>query len=153
MSEKISSLFDNEIDQDNINKEIDNLSSRSTHKVKWKNYQVVRDVLQNNFTSTPDLTDKIMEAINKEPTQISGYIHKSSDIVLAESTYKHWKIAASFAAFFVVGFSAVNYNNMQQNKVVQLVQEDVSEDIIARHYANTSLNAGYFIQANFSQKD
>tara|TARA_Y100000022_G_scaffold188723_1_gene187264 strand:- start:11840 stop:12298 length:459 start_codon:yes stop_codon:yes gene_type:complete len=152
MSEKLSSLFDNEVQKDKLSEEIDNLSSRSANKNTWTNYQVIRDILQNNFTNTPNLTNKIMQAIDKEPTQISGYIHNNESIS-SKDTYKHWKIAASFAAFFVVGISAVSYTTYEKNQTVQLVQEDVSEEIIARHYANTSLNAGYFIQANFSQQD
>ena len=108
--------------------------------------------MQNNFTNTPNLTDKIMQAIDKEPTQISGYIH-NNESTLTDNPYKHWKIAASFAAFFIIGISAMSFTTIQNSQTVQLVQEDVSEEIIARHYANTSLNAGYFIQANFSQQD
>lgn len=152
MSEKLSSLFDNEVQNEKLSEEIDKLSSRTSNKNTWTNYQVIRDILQNNFTNTPNLTDKIMEAIDKEPTQISGYIHNNEN-TLSQNPYKHWKLAASFAAFFVVGISAVNYTSIQKNQTVQLVQEDVSEEIIARHYANTSLNASYFIQANFSQQD
>jgi negative regulator of sigma E activity len=152
MSEKLSSLFDNEVQKEKLSEEIDKLSSRSSNKNTWTNYQVIRDILQNNFTNTPNLTDKIMQAIDKEPTQISGYIH-NNESTLAENPYKHWKIAASFAAFFIIGISAMSFTTTQNSQTVQLVQEDVSEEIIARHYANTSLNAGYFIQANFSQQD
>ena len=152
MSEKLSSLFDNEVQKEKLSEEIDKLSSRSSNKYTWTNYQVIRDILQNNFTNTPNLTDKIMQAIDKEPTQISGYIH-NNESTLADNSYKHWKIAASFAAFFIIGISAMSFTTTQNSQTVQLVQEDVSEEIIARHYANTSLNAGYFIQANFSQQD
>lgn len=152
MSEKLSSLFDNEVQKEKLSEEIDKLSSRSSNKNTWTNYQVIRDILQNNFTNTPNLTDKIMQSIDKEPTQISGYIHNNESI-LVDNPYKHWKIAASFAAFFIIGISAMSFTTTQNSQTVQLVQEDVSEEIIARHYANTSLNAGYFIQANFSQQD
>ena len=152
MSEKLSSLFDNEVKKEKLSEEIDKLSSRSSNKNTWTNYQVIRDILQNNFTNTPNLTDKIMQAIDKEPTQISGYI-QNNESILDENPYKHWKIAASFAAFFVIGVSAISFTSSQNSQTVQLVQEDVSEEIIARHYANTSLNAGYFIQANFTQQD
>ena len=152
MSEKLSSLFDNEVQKEKLSEEIDKLSSRSSNKNTWTNYQVIRDILQNNFTNTPNLTDKIMQAIDKEPTQISGYI-QNNESILADNPYKHWKIAASFAAFFIIGLSAMSFTTTQNSQTVQLVQEDVSEEIIARHYANTSLNAGYFIQANFSQQD
>ena len=152
MSEKLSSLFDNEVKKEKLSIEIDKLSSRSSNKNTWTNYQVIRDILQNNFTNTPNLTVKIMQAIDKEPTQISGYI-QNNESVLDEKPYKHWKIAASFAVFFVIGVSAISFTTSQNSQTVQLVQEDVSEEIIARHYANTSLNAGYFIQANFSQQD
>lgn len=152
MSEKLSSLFDNEVKKEKLSEEIDKLASRPSNKNTWTNYQVIRDILQNNFTNTPNLTDKIMDAIDKEPTQISGYI-PNSESTLSENPYKHWKIAASFAAFFIFGITAMSFTTTQNNQTVQLVQEDVSEEIIARHYANTSLNAGYFIQANFSQQD
>ena len=118
MSEKLSSLFDNEVQKEKLSEEIDKLSSRSSNKYTWTNYQVIRDILQNNFTNTPNLTDKIMQAIDKEPTQISGYIH-NNESTLADNPYKHWKIAASFAAFFIVGISAMSFTTTQNSQTVQ----------------------------------
>ena len=68
MSEKISSLFDNEVEQESLDKEVSALSAKSAVQRNWKYYQVVRDVLQNNYSSSPDLSARIMEAIDKEPT-------------------------------------------------------------------------------------
>jgi sigma-E factor negative regulatory protein RseA len=152
MSEKISSLFDNEVDNNNIDKEIGYLSSKKSNKKIWSSYQVIRDVLHNNFNVEKNISDKIMEAIDKEPTQMSGYIDDNTDKNNIDSL-KHWKIAASFAALFFVGIASINLTFNHEDKPIQLVREDISAEIIAQHYANTSLNAGHFIQANFSRQD
>ena len=118
----------------------------------YKRQQIIRDVLQNNFNVEKNISDKIMEAIDKEPTQISGYIKDNTDKNNTDSL-KHWKIAASFGALFFVGIASVNLTSNYEDKPIQLVQDDISSEIIAQHYANTSLNAGHFIQANFSRQD
>ncbi len=153
MSEKISNLFDNQTDKADLDKDIDKLSSNHKLKKEWSNYQIVRDVMQNNYSHTPNLTEKIMASIDKEPTQISGYVEKNGNNNSLTFSFKQWKIAASFAALFVVGVTTVNLSPLQNNGSIQLVQEDVSNEIISKHYANTSHNASYFIQANFAQQD
>ena len=71
MNEKISSLFDSEIN----NTEVDTLLSKKNKmagvRSSMSDYQIISDVMKKN-TVLPknNLTDKIMSAIDKEPTQM-----------------------------------------------------------------------------------
>ena len=79
MNEKISSLFDSEIN----NKEVDTLLSKKSKmagvRSSMSDYQLISDVLKKK-TILPknNLTDKIMSAIDKEPTQMGGLIKANS---------------------------------------------------------------------------
>ena len=154
MSEKISSLFDNEVEQKNLDKEISALSAKSGVERHWKYYQVVRDVLQNNYTSSPDLSARIMDAIDKEPTQISGFPQNSSTASAIASPLMPWKIWAYGCAFLAVaGILMINVPKVSYDEPVQLVQEDIPVEFMEKHYATTALNANYFIKAQLVAKD
>ena len=157
MSEKISSLFDNEVEQKNLDKEISALSAKSGVERHWKYYQVVRDVLQNNYTSSPDLSARIMDAIDKEPTQISGFPQNSSTASAIASPLMPWKILAYGCAFLAVaGILMINVPKVSYDEavqLVQLVQEDIPVEFMEKHYATTALNANYFIKAQLVAKD
>ena len=154
MSEKISSLFDNEIEQESLDKEVSALSAKSAVQRNWKYYQVVRDVLQNNYTSSPDLSARIMDAIDKEPTQISGFPQNSSTASAIASPLMPWKIWAYGCAFLAVaGILMINVPKVSYDEPVQLVQEDIPVEFMEKHYATTALNANYFIKAQLVAKD
>ena len=154
MSEKISSLFDNEVEQKNLDKEINALSAKSGVERHWKYYQVVRDVLQNNYTSSPDLSARIMDAIDKEPTQISGFPQNSNTASAIASPLMPWKILAYGCAFLAVaGILMINVPKVSYDEPVQLVQEDIPGECMEKHYATTALNANYFIKAQLVAKD
>jgi len=154
MSEKISSLFDNEVEQKNLDKEISALSAKSGVERHWKYYQVVRDVLQNNYTSSPDLSARIMDAIDKEPTQISGFPKNSSTASAIASPLMPWKILAyGCAVLAVAGILMINVPKVSYDEPVQLVQEDIPVEFMEKHYATTALNANYFIKAQLVAKD
>ena len=99
MNEKLSSLFDNELESH----EIDELlihSSKQKKNNNWSYYQLIRDVIQKNHLGSNNLTKNIMDAIEKEPTQLGGFARPKDNSLESKSNY--WPIAASFAALFVI---------------------------------------------------
>jgi len=147
MNEKLSSLFDNELE----NHEIDEILNQTTKKNKnthWSYYQLIRDVLQNNHSGSDNLTSNIIEAIEKEPTQIGGFIKK--DNVIKRKPY-YLPIAASFAALFVIGLTAINFTEYKSVDTTILVEADVPTELINDHYASASSNVNFFIQASHNK--
>jgi hypothetical protein len=148
MNEKLSSLFDNELESH----EIDELLIQSSKQKKnnnWSYYQLIRDVLQKNHLGSDNLTKNIIAAIEKEPTQLGGFgRHKDNSI---ENKSNYWPIAASFAALFVIGLTALNLNEFKIVDSVVLVEADIPTDLINDHYASASSNVNFFIQASYNK--
>ena len=148
MNEKLSSLFDNELESH----EIDELliqSNKQKKKNNWFYYQLIRDVVQKNHLGSDNLTKNIIEAIEKEPTQLGGFgRHKDNSM---ENKSNYWPIAASFAALFVIGLTALNLNEFKIVDSVVLVEADIPTDIINDHYASASSNVNFFIQASYNK--
>ena len=146
MNEKLSSLFDNELESH----EIDELLIQSNKQKKsnnWSYYQLIRDVIQKNHLGSNNLTKNIMDAIEKEPTQLGGFSRPKDNSLESKSNY--WPIAASFAALFVVGLTALNLTEFKSVDSVVLVEADIPTDLINDHHASASSNVNLFIQASY----
>ena len=148
MNEKLSSLFDNELE----NHEIDELLIQPNNQKKknhWQYYQLIRDVLQKNHLGSDSLTKNIIAAIEKEPTQLGGFGRHIDNSIENKSNY--WPIAASFAALFVIGLTALNLSEFKSVDSVMLVESDIPTDLINDHYASASSNVNFFIQASHNR--
>ena len=146
MNEKLSSLFDNELESH----EIDELLIQSNKQKKsnnWSYYQLIRDVIQKNHLGSNNLTKSIMDAIEKEPTQLGGFSSPKDNSLESKSNY--WPIAASFAALFVVGLTALNLTEFKSVDSVVLVEADIPTELINDHHASASSNVNLFIQASY----
>jgi hypothetical protein len=146
MNEKLSSLFDNELEDHEID-EILIQSNKQKKKNHWSYYQLIRDVIQKNYIGSDNLTKNIIDAIEKEPTQLGGFGIRNENP--SETQANYWPIAASFAALFVIGLTALNLTEFQTNDSVILVEADIPKDLINDHYASASSNVNFFIQANY----
>ena len=148
MNEKLSSLFDNELESH----EIDELLMQSNKQKKnnnWSYYQLIRDVIQKNHLGSKDLTKNIIDAIEKEPTQLGGFA-RNQDVPL-ENKSNYWPIAASFSALFVIGLTSLNLTEFKSGDSVTLVEADIPIDLINDHYASASSNVSLFIQASYKK--
>ena len=146
MNEKLSSLFDNELESN----EIDELLIQSSKQKKnnnWSYYQLTRDVIQKNHIGSDNLTKNIMDAIEKEPTQLGGFGRIKENSLESKSNY--WPIAASFAALFVIGLTALNLTEFKSVDSVVLVEADIPTELINDHHASASSNVNLFIQASY----
>jgi len=148
MNEKISSLFDNELESHEID-ELLNQSNKQKKKNHWSYYQLIRDAIQKNYFGSDNLTKNIIAAIEKEPTQLGGFGRYKDDPIENKSNY--WPIAASFAALFVIGLTALNLNEFKAIDSAILVEADIPTDLINDHYASASSNVNFFIQASYNK--
>jgi hypothetical protein len=152
MNEKISSLFDSEIN----NKEVDTLLAKKNKmagvRSSMSEYQMISDVLKKN-TVLPknNLTDKIMSAIDEEPTQMGGII-KTNSSNTAIVSFEIWPVLGSLAALIVIASTAFNIEVNSVSTSQFLAKEDIPKEIINAHHAATANNMNYFIQVGDSAK-
>ena len=152
MNEKISSLFDSEIN----NKEVDTLLAKKNKmagvRSSMSEYQMISDVLKKN-TVLPknNLTDKIMSAIDEEPTQMGGII-KTNSSNTAVVSFDIWPVLGSFAVLVVIASTAFNVEVNSVSTSQFLAKEDIPKEIINAHHAATANNMNYFIQVGDSAK-
>lgn len=148
MNEKLSSLFDNELDDHEIDKLLIQ-SGKQKKKNHWSYYQLIRDVIQNNHLGSSSQTKSIIDAIEKEPTQLGGFGARHN--ARSESKSNYWPIAASFAALFVIGLTALNLSEFKSMDSSILAESDIPTDLINDHYASASSNVNFFIQASHNK--
>jgi negative regulator of sigma E activity len=146
MNENLSSLFDNELENHEIDELLIQLSKQKKSN-NWSYYQLIRDVIQKNHLGSNNLTKNIMHAIEKEPTQLVGFTRPKDNSLESKSNY--WPIAASFAALFVVGLTALNLTEFKSVDSVVLVEADIPTELINDHHASASSNVNLFIQASY----
>jgi len=146
MNEKISSLFDNEIQGNEIDSLLSKKDRGSDIREAMQSYQMISDAIQGKRLPKNNLTDKIMAAIDKEPTQLSGFVATKESLGQNTSPSEYWPMAASFAALFVIGLTVFNGDSVKAGNNLVLVKSDIPEDIIIAHHASTSTNMKYFIK-------
>ena len=73
MTEKNSSLFDNEINEEDIVSLVSSEVKKPNMRSQWFYYQTIRDVVRGEYSGSSNLSNKIMGAIDAEPTQMIGY--------------------------------------------------------------------------------
>jgi len=150
MNEKISSLFDSEIN----NKEVDTLLSKKNKMVgvrsSMSDYQIISDVMKKN-TVLPknNLTNKIMSAIDKEPTQMGG-VTKVNSSNTATISFDMWPVLASLAVLVVIASTAFNIEVNSTSQSQLLAKEDIPQEIISAHHAATANNMNHFVQVGDS---
>lgn len=150
MNEKISSLFDSEIN----NKEVDTLLSKKNKmagvRSSMSDYQIISDVMKKN-TVLPknNLTDKIMSAIDKEPTQMGG-LTKVNSSNTAIISFDMWPVLASLAVLVVIASTAFNIEVNSTSQSQLLAKEDIPQEIISAHHAATANNMNHFVQVGDS---
>ena len=150
MNEKISSLFDSEIND----KEVDTLLSKKNKmagvRSSMSDYQIISDVMKKN-TVLPknNLTDKIMSAIDKEPTQMGG-LTKVNSSNTATISFDMWPVLASLAVLVVIASTAFNIEVNSTSQSQLLAKEDIPQEIISAHHAATANNMNHFVQVGDS---
>ena len=150
MTEKNSSLFDNEIKEEDIESLITNEIKKPNIRSQWIYYQTIRDVVRGEYSGPSNLSRKIMDAIDEEPTQMRGY--RPAKEISVDFNLFNWQLVLGFAVLFAVIFAGFNSKNMDTVAPVQLVYEEMPAEIMNAHYANTSSTANYFVQTTFINK-
>ena len=150
MTEKNSSLFDNEIKEEDIGSLISSEIKKPNMRSQWFYYQTIRDVVRGEYSGSSNLSNKIMNAIDVVPKQMRGY-SPAKELSLDYNSY-NWQLVLGIAVLFAIIFSGLNYKNENTVTPVQLVYEEMPAEIMNAHFANTSSTANYFVQTTFVNK-
>jgi hypothetical protein len=147
MTEKNSSLFDNEINEEDIESLISSEIKKPNMRSQWFYYQTIRDVVRSEYSGSSNLSKKIMDAIDEEPTQMRGY--SPAKELAVNFNFYNWQLILGFAVLFAIAFAGLNIQNKNTVTPVQLVYEEMPVDMMNAHFANTSSTANYFVQTTF----
>lgn len=143
MKQQLSALIDGEADIERCEHIF--LAAKSTGEVAqaWQDYHVIRDVMREEYWVQPDMTSRIMAALNDEPTALAPQTtaNKVTDLRPRPSKVI-WSIAASVAAAFFVGMFVLN-----QPAVVETVQiaDSETDQYVMAHHNYSPNSATYYI--------
>jgi len=150
MTEKNSTLFDNEINKEDIRSLIASEIKKPNMRSQWFYYQTIRDVIRKEYSGSSNLSKKIMDAIDEEPTQMRGY-SPAKEVAVDLNSY-NWQLVLGFVVLFAIVLVGLNSKNENTVTPVQLVYEEMPTEIMNAHFANTSSTANYFVQTTFVSK-
>jgi hypothetical protein len=149
MTEKNSSLFDNEINEEDIVSLVSSEVKKPNMRSQWFYYQTIRDVVRGEYSGSSNLSNKIMGAIDAEPTQMIGY-RPVKELSIDFNSY-NWQLVLGFAVLFAIVFAGLNSKNENTITPVQLVYDEIPAEIMNAHFANSSSTAKYFVQTTFTK--
>jgi len=154
MSERVSSIFDNELKGKDLDISLNELAKNPSALSKYKTYQMISDVLNNEYSEVdPMLTSKIMSKINNEPTQFNnGFFRPNQSSVSFD--YKKYVLVFTLGLIVALVISwATNFyfnassSNFSSNDF--LASDDISLEIIEDHFSNTTRNPNYYLEAGY----
>ena len=113
MKEKISALFDGQLDDDEATRLFASSAGKTVLRQDWRSYQLIGDVLRKETSLDADITDAVMMLLLEEPT------------VLAPKPRRAWQrptlaLAASLSGVAIVGWLAMRQS--QESDVPILAQ-------------------------------
>ncbi|MGQ2966440.1 sigma-E factor negative regulatory protein [Methylophilus sp.] len=144
MKQQLSALIDGEADVERCEHIF--LAAKSTGEVAqaWQDYHIIRDVIREENWVQPDMTSRIMAALNDEPVVLAPQAAVTPVVaqIRPRPTKYIWSVAASVAAAFFVGMFVLNQPATVET--VQIADSETDQYVMAHH--NYSPNsATYYI--------
>lgn len=167
MKDQLSALIDGELDLENSEHLFTAVKSNTELTREWSNYHLIGDVMRGNQAMRPEISNRIMLAIEKEPTVFAPHLSNKNTpanhenvVVLQHITPNKpgfrmpsvWSVAASFAAVMFVGWMVMQqYSGNSELAPVEIAQS-MPVEYLQAHQASVPSNAALFIQpANFAE--
>ena len=152
MTEKISSILDNELNGKDLELAIDELAKNSNSLSSFKAYQAIGDVIRNDYYAVnPNLSSDIMNSINDEPIQFNnGFLNVNK----ATISFDYQKYAFVFLSGLIVAFTVSWIAGIFSQSSTPignefLASDDVTLEIIEDHFSITSPNPNYYLEAGY----
>ena len=165
MNEQISALIDDEVSAEDIAYAVNVIQSNLQGLDSWRQYNLIGDVMRDvsSFKNQElatyglglDFKQKLMSKLELEPTVLSPNAALMNLNVHESSSHRKvpvvWSIAASFAAFMVVGWMALHQLTQSEPYSSNLAQvetkdQGIPQEYLAAHQNTAPSASSYYIQ-------
>jgi len=162
MKNQLSALIDGEFDIEEADHLITAMKADGEVKEAWKQYHLIGDAIRGDVNVEHDLTAKIMQALDNEPTVLAvnkqlqeGKAEGSAAVVKKRigKTPVFWSVAASVAAVMSVGLMVfdLQLDGADELSPVELANS-VPMEYLQAHQSAAPSGAAYYIQsANYTE--
>jgi sigma-E factor negative regulatory protein RseA len=147
MKQQLSALIDGESDLDRCEHIL--LAAQSDGEVAkaWREYHLIGDIMRQEAWQSGNMTNRVLQALEQEPTVLAPALAKQSANQRAEQASKQkpvvWSIAASVAATLFVGLFVWNMQSSPELEPMQIA--DNANDYVNAHHAYAPSSATYYV--------
>jgi sigma-E factor negative regulatory protein RseA len=107
----------------------------------WRTYHLIGDAMRGNAVYKPDLTQKIMQQIDLEPTVLAPQ-HKKSPIKQV-----YWSVAASVAAVMFVSWMVMQQQSPSNNALAPIeIAQNLPAEYLVAHQSSAPSGVAFYIQ-------
>lgn len=150
MKEQLSALIDGEFDTSNADHLLIVAKSDGELRRAWNAYHMIGDVMRGDSVLHSQVTNRIMEALEHEPTIIAPAAVRSSKSNAEKSLFKKtafWSVAASVTAVMFVGLMLLQQQKSDQNMMSPVeIAENLPNEYLTAHQTYAPNGAAYYIQ-------
>lgn len=155
MKDQLSALIDSELDIESSEHLILSVKSSSDLKASWAQYHLIGDAMRGDMPLSYDFSERVMRALENEPTILAPNASKSVDTVgtvndvAASSRFKSpkmWSIAASVAAV-AMATAFLTHSEFGSNEIAPMeIAQELPAEYLAAHQSIVPSGAAYYIQ-------
>lgn len=150
MKEQLSALIDGEFDTSNADHLLIVAKSDGELRHAWNTYHLIGDVMRGEHTYHVKMTQRIMDALDTEPTVFAPVAAQVNKTKLEQSMFKKtafWSVAASVTAVMFVGLMLLQQQTSDQNLMNPVeIAENLPSEYLTAHQTYAPNGAAYYIQ-------
>lgn len=150
MKEQLSALMDGEFNTSNADHLLIVAKSDGELRRAWNAYHMIGDVMRGEHAFHCDMTSRIMDAIDNEPTVLAPSAAQATEAQLKQSLFKKtafWSVAASVTAVMFVGLMLLQQQKSEQNLLNPVeIAENLPSEYLTAHQTYAPNGAAYYIQ-------
>lgn len=142
MKEQISAWMDGEVSMENAQHLLASVKAGGQSAECWNTYHLIGDTMRGNPQHKPDLTQRIMQQIDLEPTVLAPHTKKSP---VKNQTY--WSVAASMAAVMFVGWMVLQQQTGTSNALAPIeIAQNLPTEYLLAHQSSAPSGQAFYIQ-------
>ncbi|MDX1914647.1 MAG: sigma-E factor negative regulatory protein [Methylophilus sp.] len=156
MKEQLSALIDDEFEISNADHLLIAAKSNGELSQAWMSYHLIRDAMRGDIPQCGQLTDRVMAALEDEPTQIAPSSAIINAAMVKKPLYKtsrFWSVAASVAAVMFVGLMLFQSQSVDENALNPIeIADNMPTEYLTAHQTYAPNSASYYVQdASFTE--
>jgi sigma-E factor negative regulatory protein RseA len=150
MKEQLSALIDGEFDTSNAEHLLIVAKSDGELRQAWNAYHMIGDVMRGEHAFHSNLTHRIMDALDTEPTVIAPAAASAVQAQVQKSLFRKttfWSVAASVTAVMFVGLMLLQQQTAEQTTMNPVeIAENLPSEYLTAHQTYAPNGAAYYIQ-------